>query len=228
MISRLGVPWWNELWSIISEDFTWESIFLESFFQNLDSIFRCRSIKYPVTGNQSGRIIHKCDEPPVLPVERDHLPISLPHWHGVISLIIYPFPLFLFLHTGLHSIMVQKNPIDCIMEDVDSVLFLDLLLQEGWSKCIFVICGEDECFCFTWDLFRFPAWLPWIGIKSVLLVKWNNLVNPLSDNLVILCYILNRPPVSTGLWFLLYPGWIICSHLNINLVSNDFGIRQNT
>jgi len=148
MISSIRIPAGNELRPIIGEDLSRDPIVLESLFQDLDGVLSCRSIEYSVTGNQSGRIVHERDEPSSLAIKGNHLPISLPHRHGVIPFISYPFPLFSFLHTGLHSVMVQKNPIDCIMGDVDSGLFLDLPLKEGWSKCMIVMCRENECFCF--------------------------------------------------------------------------------
>ena len=88
--------------------------------------------------------------------------------------------------------MVQKNPIDSIVGDVDSCFFLDLLLKERGSKRIGLMRSEDECLCFIWDWFWFSPWLSWIGVKPVLFVKGNDLIDPLSSDLVIFCNFPNR------------------------------------
>ena len=89
----------------------------------------------------------------------------------MIPFISNPFPLFSFFHTGVHPIIIQKNPIDGIVWDVDCVFFLDLLLKEGWAKRILVMCSEDKCFCFIRDWFRFSAGLSWIRVKTILFVE---------------------------------------------------------
>jgi len=88
--------------------------------------------------------------------------------------------------------MVQKNPINSIVGDVDSYFFLDLLLKERESKRISLMCSEDECLCIIWDWFWFSPWLSWIGVKPVLFIKGNDLIDPLSSDLVIFCNLLNR------------------------------------
>jgi hypothetical protein len=67
--------------------------------------------------------------------------------------------------------MGKKYPIDYIVGDVDSVLFLYFLLEEGRSKRMMVICSKDECFCFIGNWFWFSARLSWVGVKTVLFVK---------------------------------------------------------
>ena len=114
------------------------------------------SIENAVTGNKTRGIIHKRDEPSVLVVQGNHLPITLPEGHGVFPLIANPFPLIPLLHADLHPSRLKQNPIDRIVGNVHPIHVFDLPLKMRRSERVLLLNGKDNCF----DLIRDRRGLP--------------------------------------------------------------------
>ena len=92
---------------------------------------------------------------------------------------------------------------------IETAMWLDLIVPvydsfnrtKSWSSPFYlakeslnlaIMRSEDECLCSIWDWFWFSPWLSWIGVKPVLFVKGNDLIDPLSSDLLILCNFPNR------------------------------------
>jgi hypothetical protein len=149
------------------------------------------SIEDAITGNETGRIVHECDEPSVLAVQGNHLPITLPERHGVFSLIANPFPLVSLLHADHHSPMGEKDPVDRIVWNMGAIFFLDFLFKMVGAERIPVMRSKHEGFSLIRD-WGGPFTLgSQAGRIAVLPIKGNDLVNPLPAYLMILRKIMN-------------------------------------
>ena len=97
-------------------------------------------------------MIHECDQPSLRSIAFKLFPASLPHRPGMSLFTPDMLSLLPLFPVDLHQAVVQHDPIESVMRNMNPVHFPTFLLQKGRSDVVALIGFEDHLFlaCIDW------------------------------------------------------------------------------